>query len=270
MKRYFAIFLAFCLIFGLSACVRDPSAEKPSVSIADPDETTPPYTYAPEENTEEPAPTTEAAEDPMAAYYVPGNSYAKVYRTETGAIWAMVLMEFINVSEENLYFDYANIDLLDKNGEIFQTIETVAFAPQILAPGETGYYCEVIPLDVAEEISLSPKLPKDFRGVSLAENQPVIYEVSEYSLTDSLYGSLELELTVKNTSQNKGELVCIAAILKNEFDEPIGFITGYLDEALGAGKSAEVTFESFMLPPELTAADVSAVEIFAYPLLDQR
>lgn len=270
MKRFCLIFMAFCLLLTLAAC--GPNEEKPTVIVADPTDTAPSRVYDTEEPTQMP---TKETTDPMKALYVPGNSFARVYRTENGSVWATVIMEFTNVSDTALHFDSVNIELQGRDGEIFQTLEDVAFAPQVIAPGQTGYYCETVELDTAEEISLTPKLSAEFHGVaivgSVSEGSiPWVYDFSEAQLTDSLYGGLVLQATVTNNTEEDGEMVCVTVILKNDSLEPVGFITGYLDGSLAAGASAEVTFESFMLPPELTTESIAEFEVFAYPVLEHQ
>ena len=263
MKRFCLIFMVFCLLLTLAAC--GSNEEKPTVVVADPSATVPSHSYDTEEPTEELTKETETT-DPVRSMYIPGNSFARVYRTETGAIWATVIMEFTNIGDMPLHFSNASIVLQGIDGEIFQTLEDVAFAPQVLAPGETGYYCETVELDTAEEISLSPKLT-DFNVVVPVLEAPASYAVSRSTLSNSPYGDLVLQATVTNNTDKEGDLVCVTAILKNSALEPVGFITGYLDGSLAAGASAEIAFESFMLPGDLTAESVAEFEIFAYPIL---
>ena len=267
MKRFCSLFAVFCLLLSLSACALLPSEEKPSVSVADPTATAPSRTYESETPTEAPAEAPTEATTEEKELFIPGNSFAHVYRTENGTIWTTVIMEFTNVSDSSLFFDYANIDLLGKDSHVFQTIESAVFSPQILAPGETGYYCEVVALDSSEEISLTPKL-SDFHGIYPVDKTPVAYEVSNPQLTDSRFGGLVLKATVTNTTETDGDLVCVLAILRNAALEPVGYITGYLDSTLAAGASDKIEFESFMLPAELSAADIAEIELYAYPVAD--
>lgn len=265
MKRFCLTFLALCLIFSLAAC--GPNEEKPTVVVADPTAPSTSRDYHTEEATEVP---TEETADPIRSMYVPGNSFVRVYRTENGSVWATVIMEYTNIGEMPLIFTNADIELQGRDGEVFQILEDVAFAPQTIAPGETGYYCETVELDTTEELVLTPKLPESFSGVSLIEEAAVPYTVPYATLSNSLYGGLALKATIVNSTETDGELVCVTAILKNDALEPVGFITGYLDGALAAGATAEVTFESFMLPGDLTVESIAEIETFAYPVLEMQ
>ncbi len=270
MKRLFPVLLALSLLLSLSACglfVAEPApSTAPSVSVEDSTEPSSSETEssAETESSSEEESTEESTEE--AEPYSLENSFVKVYRSQSGAVWAMAVAEVKNTGETSLYLDYADLSLLNVDGETVAEIKTVASYPQVIAPGETAYYCDVVSLDVTQELELTLEISAEIVPVDYA---PCHYEVSGAVLSDSLYGGVELKATVENTSAADGELVCVAAILKDERGQFLGFITGYLDSTLSSGEAQNVHFESFMLPTELTSAAVAEVEVCAYPLLDQ-
>lgn len=272
MKRLFSVLLALSLLLSLSACglfVAEPApSAPPSVSVEDSTEPSASAPESTEDSTGESSSEEESSEESTeeAEPYALQNSFIKVYRSQSGAVWAMAVAEVKNTGETSLYLDYADLSLLNVDGETVADIKTVASYPQVIAPGETAYYCDVVSLDVTQELELTLEVLAEIVPVDYA---PCHYEVRDAVLSDSLYGGIELQATVENTSATDGELVCVIAILKDEEDQFLGFITGYLDSVLASGEAQDIHFESFMLPVDLTSAEVAEAEVYAYPLLDQ-
>ncbi len=263
MRRFLAIFSALALCLSLAACdlTETPESTEPSVSVAD---STQPSQSSAEENTQQSTAeeSTELSSEDVYTYSM-GDFSVRTYRDENGAVWAMYQIPITNTCESSLAMSYANVSLSDDWGEVLAEMKCTSAYPSVLLPGESGYFCDVIPLDVSQPSELGMSI-----SVVLlpAEEVPVRYDVPWTTLKNSTYGGLELSATVENNTQEDGELVCVCALLQGEDGKFLGFITGYLDEPLPAGESRDVVFESFMLPPELTTEQVARVVTFAYPV----
>lgn len=262
MKRLICLILALCLL-ALSACgTKTPApTESTAPSFSSTEATTVPTTEPTTESTTKP--TTEPA--PQAAYEL-GQCSASAYRDDSGAIWAMGLAEIVNTGEKPLFLDYGAFDVTDANGNAVLSVSSVAAYPQVILPGERGYYFEVFEPGLPDTQALSLTVTPDIREATV---DAVRYEVTETQLRNSPYGGLELTGLVKNTSDQNGELVCIAAILLGKDGAPLGILTNILTETLKAGAQVEFAAESFMLPPELKASQVDELVICAYPLQEQ-
>lgn len=261
MKRLIGIVAALCLLFALTACDPDPAPD-----ITDPDVTDAPATSEPtaEPSTEEPtdAPTENSSAAPQEPYEL-GDSVATAYRDADGRIWAMGIAEIVNTGDRPLFADYGSFVLLDGEDNPVMTVDSVAAYPQIILPGESAYYFEVVEPDLPDTSALQ-LAPQPL--VSESQRDVIRYEVSDARLTDSLYGGLEINGKVKNTTSADGSLVCIAAVLLDGDGSPLGLIYTILTEPLAANAEVEFNMESFMLPTDLKSADVAEIQYFAYPL----
>ena len=266
MKRILCLISALCLL--LCACDAAPT---PSASSAEPSSAA--TSEATSETSTEPStePTSEATtEAPIVpapqSLYMLGACSVRTYRDENGTIWAMGIAEIVNTCDKPLYLDYGVFELRNGADEVVMTADAIAAYPQILLPGESGYYFEVVEPDLPDTEELTLYVTPD---VCEAEAESVRYTVTDTRLKNSPYGGLELWGKVENTTDSDGELVCIAAVLLDAEDKPLGLLTTVLPELLKAGTASEFSVESFMLPTELKTAEVAQTLIFAYPLQEQ-
>lgn len=257
MKRWIAVFCVLCMLLSLCACGEEsPVTEEPTTEppTTEPVSTEPPTT---EPVVTEP-PTTEAP-DP---YKIVGNQ-VQVYQVSSGTVWALVTISVENTGTEDLWMDYATITLKTVVGKEIAVMDSVSAYPQILKPGETGYYCDTIALDLAEMETMIAFIEADIQPT---EKEVQRYTFSDVTLTDTSFGGILLEGTVSNDTETVGELVCVSAILLDEVGRPLGFISGYLDQTLAAGESKDFAFESFMLPEGLDTRFVSNYVLYAFPV----
>ena len=63
------------------------------------------------------------------------------------------------------------------------------------------------------------------------------YAVSDVNLKDSVYGGVELTGRIRNDTAERGSLVCVAAVLLDESEKPLGVVYTVLDSPLEAGAS---------------------------------
>ncbi len=263
MKRFLCLISALCLLFALCAC---DSASEPTEDSSDPSSSTAEPTTEP---TTEPTsePTTEPSSSaPQSAYEI-GMCNAASYRDENGTIWAMGIAEIVNTGDTALFLDYGSFELRDGKDAVVMTAESISAYPQVILPGESGYYFEVVEPDLPETEALTLAVTPDVRE---AEVDCLRYDVTDTLLRNSPYGGLELLGKVENNTDTDGELVCVAAILLDKEGAPLGLLTTILTETLPKGAKTDFSAASFMLPSELTAAQVANLLIFAYPLQEQR
>ena len=105
-------------------------------------------------------------------------------------------------------------------------------------------------------------------SIRAAEQSGVRYAVSDINLKDSVYGGVELTGRIRNDTAERGSLVCVAAVLLDESEKPLGVVYAVLDSPLEAGTETTFGMSSEMLPPEVKSADIAQVVTFAYPLAE--
>ena len=146
----------------------------------------------------------------------------------------------------------------------------VSAYPQTIEPGEKGWYYDEFTVDTAQTGELAVQYDGDALAASIraAEQNGVRYAVSDVNLKDSVYGGVELTGRIRNDTAERGRLVCVAAVLLDESEKPLGVVYAVLDSPLEAGAETTFGISSEMLPPEVKSADIAQVETFAYPLAE--
>ena len=263
MKRFFCVLITLCILCALCACQTAPAPTEsvtPDTSAREPATETPttetPTTEAP---TTEP-PTTEPPEP-----YEIVDTFARVYRDESGTIWAMAVSRVANTGQDTLLLDFGSICLKDPSGKEVATLQSVSAYPQVIGPGETAVYCDVIALDIAEIQDLHAELTAQILPTKQSVERCSFPQVS---LTDSLFGGMVLQGVLTNDLSRTESLFCVVALLYDAEGVFVGFINGYVNHSLDPGQSVEFSFESFMLPTELKTQAVASYEIYGYSLYD--
>lgn len=275
MKQRILIFLTLvCLLVSLAACGGTTEPTVPSASSE-----TEPSTQAPTETPTEAAtesPTDAPTQTPTQASTEPeeGGRFAiaypaaQAYRLSTGEVWVQLAVAVENRSDAPLFLDYANFTLLDESGLAVTTRTGVSAYPQVITPGETGYYYDEFSLDTAQTGELTVHWDEAAleEAIHASDIPCVRYSLGETRLLDSPYGGMDLTGVVENTAEESGQLVCIAAVLLDEQGQPLGLLYTILSQALPAGASSAFELSNTLLPSDLRAADVAEIVTFAYPL----
>lgn len=204
----------------------------------------------------------ESTQEPQLPYEITV-SYANAYRNALGEVWVQAMLAVTNTSQSTLRLDYSALHVQVSAQDTRELSYVLAFPSQI-APGETGYYYEELPLNYEAEGDLP--LTADLNITEIPQ-EPQRFELSALTITDSPYGGLSLTGTLHDLSAQEGKLVYIAVLLFDENDLPVA-VCYTIHTETGA---AEDPFEliSFMLPEHITTESVARFEAFAYPYSDE-
>ena len=241
------IVLLLCLSLTLLAACGD--REEPATESAV-IETTEETTEAPAETTEVPTETEEPG--PLETVSVS----AGLHHDSVGNVWLQFIGAYRNCGEEPLQLDYMDVTVSAAGAEEI-ALTSVEPYPQVIAPGETGYYYEMKRVDLgdAAELSADPEV-----SWTPAE-EPVRYKAEELTVRDTPYG-LEAAGTLEKSALQEENMICVAAVLLDEESGPLAVLFDYFTpEDLANG----FVLSGSQLPEELHAADVSKCLLFAYP-----
>lgn len=261
MKRLLACAAALLLLLSLPACQSDlpltevielPTDESTGVPTQETENSVPTAMA-------EPLPATEADE---VTFLADGN--ATIFRVASGDVWAQVCVTVENTGTVSIVLPAMDIALLSEGVKV-KSIPAVTAYPNVLEPGQTGCYFDVVRLDTEElfEAEMQCVLAPEKTEQSLH-----CYTISgEPLLRDTVYGGLTLTGEVKNeTAEDCAGMLCIAAVLYDTDDTVLCVLYDYPTEQLGAGQTYVFTLDSFMLPDGITASDAVRIEVFAYEL----
>jgi len=246
MRRY--IFLIICaLAFVLAGC----SEEKPEPVVTYEVSTTEATTQGPSlSETEEPDSEQRAPEEPKMPYELV-HAYAETSRDAVGNVWLNVVAAVKNTSDEPICLRQSTLLVSTASTELVSIEDAVCY-PNVIEPGDCGYYCERcrVELDVNETLRVEVQ-PNVERAIGMS-NQTV----EDYRLYDLAYG---IEVHGTYEPQVKEGIVCVAAILFDLNGDPVAILSDYIDAS-----QTQFVLSSDKLPEGLHSSLVTA-KIFVCP-----
>lgn len=260
MKRSILILLA-CVLALLCACAAKPEPTEPQGSSS----------AAPSEPSSEPVPSTEESssapsktEPPTASFKVT-DQRLNVYRNRAEEFWGQVISAVQNTGDAPIYLQDSTFHITDAEGKSLASDTTVSAYPQIVAPGETGYYYAETYLETESAEGLTLEFTPQ---VSVSAQQAVTYTVENPDLQDSRYGGMELRVTLSNSAAQDTRHYCVAVLLFDAEGKLLGQFYDVPSVKVPAGGSAVLELSSYMLPDTVTKAEIADYRILAYELQD--
>lgn len=260
MKRSILILLA-CVLALLCACTAKPEPTEPQGSSS----------AAPSEPSSEPVPSTEESssapsktEPPTASFKVT-DQRLNVYRNRAEEFWGQVITAVQNTGDAPIYLQDSTFHITDAERKSLASDTTVSAYPQIVAPGETGYYYAETYLETESAEGLTLEFTPQ---VSVSAQQAVTYTVENPDLQDSRYGGMELRVTLSNSTAQDTRHYCVAVLLFDAEGKLLGQFYDVPSVKVPAGGSAVLELSSYMLPDTVTKAEIADYRILAYELQD--
>lgn len=247
MKKIFALFLAFGMLFVLAACGGKAASEAPEESKA---------VVGGEES---------FADEPSGEAYEITYASALLYTNEIGTVWIQTIIEVTNTGGADLFLSTGAYDLEDAGGNVVESRTQVSCFPDIISPGEKGYYFESSPLydvDAETEVTVVP-----YPSVEAAKKPNTRFEVTDFEIkADEMHG-LRARGSVENTSDEETTMTYVVCVLYNDEGTPIGLLYTILLETFAPGD--KVGFEqlpTLSLPNSVTVDVIADYELYAYPM----
>lgn len=186
------------------------------------------------------------------------------YTDEFGYIYGKSIVEVTNTGDTDLYLDYSSYELIsDSTGAIIHTTSDMFMPyPNVIGPGEKGYYYEYVPMDAGtptEGISITSHIK-----VAPAAIEKIRYDVSDTAIYDKEYGGFDVHGMVTNSSGEKGEYVNVVAILFDSEQHPFGVVWNNLS-SVESNDSVGFELESYTVPDNITTSMISSYTVLAYP-----
>lgn len=253
MKKYIVFLLTICLLATtLFACGKEAEPTVVTFEKDTTEATTQPPQTSPTETTE---PTTipEPTGEVHTVYYEMTHSSARIERDSVGNLWLNVMISFMNKSEETISLPYSTIYIY-ANGEEVMQLEDVMCYPQILEPGETGYYFEQRQVDLDESLELTAETSPNVERA----NGMIKYAVEDIQLRDSAFG-VEV-YGMYQTEEAVSGLMCAAVVLFDLEGKPFAVLSDYFDAS-----EKEFILSSDKLPEGLRVSDISSYIAYVYP-----
>ena len=151
------------------------------------------------------------------------------------------IIEITNTGDTSLYLKDCTFDLEDDNGHLLQTDDMISSCPDIIAPGEKGYFYNSYG-SINDGVSLDNGLNfKPKYEVVKANGDPVDYEVSDLSIVDDTFGP-KVTGRIKNTTDKDESMIYVQVIFYDQNDKVMAIEgTNILDLKAGDQKSFDVS-----------------------------
>lgn len=189
---------------------------------------------------------------------------AYIYQNNVAGLCLQAIVEVENTGDNNLLLDFSSYEVTGEDGTLLHTTSSSFIPyPRIIEPGEKGYFYEEQPIDSQTPTSGLTITPHINAQIASDTENPR-FETSDIKIYDKDRGSIDIHGKVKNTTSSSHSQICIAAILFNENNEPIGQLTSWITNSLQPNEEVGFELEPAFLPNEITSASISNYKIFAF------
>ncbi|MBQ8121339.1 MAG: hypothetical protein IJ172_11275 [Ruminococcus sp.] len=207
--------------------------------------------------------TTTTAEAAKAEYKITDQSF-HYYQNSIGNYEYYGIIEITNTGSSNLYLGDCKFNLEDNNGHLLQVDDFVSTCPDIIAPGEKGYYYNGLgSTSISEGVSLANgvKLVPEFE-VKVARDAIVDYPVSDTSMTKDEYGGMKIVGRVENTTSEDSSLLYIEALYLDANGKVLA-ISGVNVTELKANSKTGFEIDSMFMDDTVKPEQIKSFKIIA-------
>lgn len=261
MKRS-VLFLLACTLALLCACAEEALPTKPPETSSAASGTEESASSEPAESSQESHPS---ESEPSKISFEITDQRLIVYRNRAEELWGQVITAVKNTGDVPVYLQNSSFRITDAAGKSAASDTVLSAYPQIVAPGETGYYYAETYLEAESAEGLTLEFAPQ---VSADVQKTVSYATSDEALLDSRYGGMELRVTVKNQTAQDSRHYCVAVLLFDAEGKLLGQFYDVPSVKIPAGSSAVLELSSYMLPDTVTKAEIADYRILAYELQD--
>lgn len=175
------------------------------------------------------------------------------------------IVEITNTGNTDLYLRGCTFDLEDDDGHLLQTERFISNCPDIIAPGEKGYYYNGIGSMLIDDgvsldngVNLVPELKVEKSRSGIVE-----YELSDVDIRNGSYGPT-VTGRVTNATDKDDSLLYVQVVFYDADGKAIG-ITGTNITGLSAGSKSSFEISTIGVPRDLTLDMIADYEVYARP-----
>lgn len=246
--------LAVCVFAGMAMASSSSSRETGSVTIGD---------NATDSSTEATTTTAEA----KAEYEITHTTFVH-YTNSINREEYCGIIEIKNTGSSCIYLEDCTFDFEDDDGHLLQSDKMVSKAPDVIAPGEVGYFFQDGLLDENVSLDNGINLVPNFsvEVCKKGEDAIVDYEVSDLDIRDNDYG-IGVKVTgrlTNNTDEDTSSIdVMIVAVFYDSNGEILDIGFTYADEMSANGGKASFEVSTMFGNSEFSTEDVAEYKIIA-------
>ena len=186
------------------------------------------------------------------------------YTNSIGSVEYFGIVEITNTGDTNIYLDDCTFDLEDNDGHLLQSDSFISAAPEIIAPGERGYFYNGLGSNLLNEnvsldngIVLAPQI-----RVEEATGEPVDYPVSDVTVSEGNYGYLNVLGRVENTSDEEIGYLYVDIIFYDANGAVLA-VTGTSVTNIPAGGMSSFDTTCYYANENVSFSDIAETEVMA-------
>lgn len=178
-----------------------------------------------------------------------------------GTRWYTAVVEVENNGNSSIMLSSATMDVEDESGALAGIIDLGRSIPEIIEPGEIGYYIATNILDytVPDGHRLNPHIKAE------AHNEPTRYPISDVSIKDTDYNGVKATCRVENNTDESISSPRVSIILLGEDNHAVARIMTYAGE-FAPGEKIGVECSALTMAPGITADSISGYVAVAEPM----
>ena len=183
-----------------------------------------------------------------------------IYEDSIGSIWVSIISEITNTGTTDLYLSSGSIDLENESKSLVKVLNLVSVYPQIISPGEKGYYYANTTVD---NITVNSELTAIVHpDIKRSKSNKISFPVTDVSISDREYGGIQAIGRVENTSDKDESLLYVAVVLFDSDDKPIAVLSTITD--VKAGNKIGFSATALRLSDDLESSSVKRFVCYAY------
>ena len=187
------------------------------------------------------------------------------YTNSIGNIEYCFIQEIRNTGDRSIYLKGCNIDIEDESGHLIATEDFISNCPDVIRPGEIGYFYNSLGATILNEAAKSANSLRCVPSVNIVEStdEPIEYEVSDTSLTKGNFNYPTVTGRVTNNTNEDDSLLYLNVIFY-DVDGNVIAITGVNVQDLTAGSTKGFECTS------LTSGKISYEDIGDYKVVARK
>ena len=208
---------------------------------------------------EEPSEKASPADD--APNYEQTDAHVEYYTDSIGSIKLYAFVEIENKGNSGLYLDKCTFDFEDNEGHLLQSEKYISTCPDIVAPGEKGYFYYSGLLNDGVSTDNGVNLVPNYK-VELAKGDITEYEVSDTELKEGSLGEPVVTGRVTNNT-DQDDSYCYVNIIFYDANGKVLALTGTSITDLTAGSTVSFDCSAFFITDSVTISDIADYKVLA-------
>ncbi len=188
-----------------------------------------------------------------------GETVVETWTDSGGTRWIQIVCPVKNTGKKNIYLQESSFDIEDSEGVLVDNMTYLTGKPDVLKPGETGYYYECTFWESGNPMDLKviPHIKVEEATVDY-----IRLETSQINISDRDNGGIKITGRVENKTDEDLDVVVIVAYLFDSENKMLACEYDVLEDVLAKDKNG---FSIEVYKDGIESSMIDHYEIYAYP-----